>query len=462
MCICHLVNTQSSNNHTIRYASLKAPSQNEKYIRLTNSTLQDECNTNVETIPPNFRFIPTNTVSLREYENAVPINVFWKYCCGIETKRDHFVIDRSREKLISRIREFSNSKLLENDLKKKYNVRDNDWNVVSSKNRLKATDTWESSVIPVVFRPFDVRYILYLDYVLARDRGQTMADMVVKENMGIVTTRQTKEDFGCLSIEHVCTHKIVSVYDRSFLFPLYSMDYDDRRKQTLKSNIHPILVNAFAKHLSLVVSKHARSSNRDKEIGVEDLYYYIYAQLFSTSYRDIFSDLLKIEYPRVFFTSDSDLFWSLCDIGEQLVSLHHLDFKCEITPELNIIGENLQIEKVSIDENVIWLDKKQSKGFEIEKPIICYKFGGRLPFIDWLRERQEKGGKNPRSAYVLSESDHSQLRKIYYSTTKTIEQLIKLDEIIERAGGFPLTGSETFVLPSLSKADINQKSLTDY
>ena len=50
---------------------------------------------------------------------------------------------------------------------------------------------------------------------------QRYATLYLLPNIGMVLTRQSKEPFAALCASCICTHKIVAVYDRSFMFPLY-------------------------------------------------------------------------------------------------------------------------------------------------------------------------------------------------------------------------------------------------
>lgn len=56
----------------------------------------------------------------------------------------------------------------------------------------------------------------------------------------------------------------------------------------------------------------------------EEIFYYIYAVLYSPTYRKKYAEFLKTDFPRVPFTTDMQLFGRLAKMGERLVSLHLL------------------------------------------------------------------------------------------------------------------------------------------
>jgi predicted helicase len=67
---------------------------------------------------------------------------------------------------------------------------------------------------------------------------------------------------------------------------------------------------------------------RFHEFGVDNMpsssqiFYYIYAILHPGIYRDKYRDHLKIDFPRIPFTSDFELFMQLSSLGEGLAEVH--------------------------------------------------------------------------------------------------------------------------------------------
>lgn len=56
-----------------------------------------------------------------------------------------------------------------------------------------------------------------------------------------------------------------------------------------------------------------------------DLLDYIYAVLHSPGYREKYKEFLKIDFPRVPYPTDPDVFWQLAQLGGELRELHLLE-----------------------------------------------------------------------------------------------------------------------------------------
>ena len=52
-------------------------------------------------------------------------------------------------------------------------------------------------------------------------RPEVMHNMLAGENLGIITTRQTRENWDAFATRHICGHKTCAAYDINSLFPLY-------------------------------------------------------------------------------------------------------------------------------------------------------------------------------------------------------------------------------------------------
>jgi predicted helicase len=78
-----------------------------------------------------------------------------------------------------------------------------------------------------------------------------------------------------------------------------------------RPNIHPKIFNLFR-----------QTAGFDPLPSPGHIFYYIYAVLFSTIYRETYVEHLRIDFPRVPFTSDYDLFNEVARLGQRLVEIH--------------------------------------------------------------------------------------------------------------------------------------------
>ena len=74
-----------------------------------------------------------------------------------------------------------------------------------------------------------------------------------------------------------------------------------------------------------------------------------------------------------------------------------------------------------------------------------FYIGGYQVCAKWLKDRQPKGGNNPRTGLVLSDNDLNHYQKIVVAISETIRIMGEIDEVIDQHGGWPgaFVGAET-------------------
>jgi len=162
----------------------------------------------------------------------------------------------------------------------------------------------------------------------------------------------------------------------------------------------------------------------------EVIFQYIYAVLFSPSYRSRYSEFLKGDFPRIPLTQHQELFHSLSELGHELIKLHLLE-SANLSLEICIFtGDNVgKVEKSSWSKNTVWIDIAQSTGFTgVSEEVWNFHVGGYQVCEKWLKDR--KGRK-------LSREDVLQYRKIIASLSKTIVLMADIDKVIQQYGSWP-------------------------
>ena len=61
-----------------------------------------------------------------------------------------------------------------------------------------------------------------------------------------------------------------------------------------------------------------------KSLSPEQIFYYIYAVLYSNIYHAKYAEFLRIDFPRIPFTKDYKLFNRMSEYGKRLIDLHLL------------------------------------------------------------------------------------------------------------------------------------------
>ena len=272
--------------------------------------------------PESYLFVPQDEVGLGQYKKFISVTEVLPFLrIGMNTHRDQFSIDFDRETLKRRIRTFLDPNIPDQLVRQAFDLKDNqDWKMSEKRVKIQEDGRWEEKITQCLYRPFDTRWIFYHYHAIDYGREDLNSHFVKHENLGLVTTRQTREPFAALAVDKICgQHKIVAKYDGSYVFPLYL--YSDAAKRDLLSDLEPSedrKPNLSPKVLRALDSAHA------KEPPPEEILHYMYAVLYAGPYRQKYAEFLKTDLPRIPFAADFDLFRSLTALGKRLVDLHLL------------------------------------------------------------------------------------------------------------------------------------------
>ena len=181
---------------------------------------------------PFYFFVPRKETYWDVYEKFWKItDIFPVNSVGIVTARDKFVIDFDREALKRRIAMFRDLSIPDEVIEQRFKLKDTStFKLRKSRERLSKEDEWERYFTEILYRPFDKRNIYYTSVVVERSLLEVMRHMM-KENLGLITPKQFKEEPGAFVTGHITGHKTVSAYDINYLFPLYL--YPDEAKVKL-------------------------------------------------------------------------------------------------------------------------------------------------------------------------------------------------------------------------------------
>jgi hypothetical protein len=366
-------------------------------------------------------FIPRDERLLESYEKSPKVtDIFPINSVGIVTARDKFVIDTDRKALERRIRMFCDAKMPDELIQDPFKLKDkSNWNLKVARERVRNDKDWENSITKILYRPFDIKWIFYHDDLIERSRKKVMRHMM-QENLALITNRQVNGGFRhilCSSlIINDCTVSL-ETRERSYLFPLYL--YPDLNKKHLFSHIEE------AKGKQPNISKKvfsALSKAYKKEPTPEEVFYYIYAVLYSNAYRTKYSEFLRVDFPRVPFTKEHKLFEEMGKYGKRLVDLHLLQSSELDPPVARFQGKgNNKVEKVKYNEKEARIYINQDQYFEgVAQEIWEYRIGGYQVCNKWLKDR--KGG-------TLSLEDIKRYCKVATAIQRTIKVQRNIDAI---------------------------------
>ena len=310
----------------IKYADLRGLKKN-KFDYLEKFDIKKTKWQEIKVSDPFYFFVPKNEAGKEKYNKFVSVTeIFDKYTSGVETKRDNLVIDFNKNTLKNRINTFIQSEGNEELVMDSFNLsKKSDLNVKKAQKILKNTNL-DESIINYCYRPLDSRWLFYNDELVSRTRKPLMQNMQ-KDNIALNVTR-------ILKLDHKFTHILVSdkptdrillsntTSESSFIFPLYVDEQENNsNQQSLLSDGNKEINNQNIK----IVDKLAKQYSN--EIDSKEVFYYIYAILYSNEYRKKYNEFLKIDFPKIPFTSDYSLFQKLAKLGEELANLHLLKSK---------------------------------------------------------------------------------------------------------------------------------------
>src|SRR5690606_22251332 len=88
-------------------------------------------------------------------------------------------------------------------------------------------------------------------------------------------------------------------------------------------NLNLEIVNEIADKLGLSFTN--EKENTENTFAPIDILDYIYAILHSPSYREKYKEFLKIDFPRVPYPKDKEIFWQLVKLGGEIRKIHLLE-----------------------------------------------------------------------------------------------------------------------------------------
>ena len=146
----------------------------------------------------------------------------------------------------------------------------------------------------------------------------------------MVLRRDRKENgAGFFVARGLIAKDLVSNLDDALVWPAFLIDANDKflaentTCQIGTPNIARDACDAFARRLNVKWRKYG--SNSPSEIGLNDIFNFIYAVFHSPGYRSRYADFLKTDFPRIPSTGYLTLFRALARLGGELVTLHLME-----------------------------------------------------------------------------------------------------------------------------------------
>jgi len=367
--------------------------QQEKYDWLDKNEFLKENYLPAKPQAPYYFLGKHDTEKIKKYLDWKKINeIFPINSVGIVTSRDKFVIEFKKNELRNRILQFKNLSQPDDIIAQAYNLKDkSNWKIQYSRKKVKDLDGYENYIKEILYRPFDNRYIFYHQSLIERMRLDVMRHML-EDNIGLITARSNKSSdmdhffITDIMMETKCGERTT----QSAIFPLYI--YPDEKNKNLfnhtqtkkEPNIPPFIFEKLNECYKI-------------NPAPEEILYYIYGIFYSNIYRETYAEFLKIDFPRVPFTSNYDLFIEMGKLGKGLAALHLLkssELDSPITKYQGSgqgSGDNDRIEKVTYKEDEARIYINKEKYFEgVTSEVWNYHIGGYQVLHKYLKDRKDR------------------------------------------------------------------------
>jgi predicted helicase len=385
-------------------------SRQEKYQALGGGTAWSLATRELSPAAPRFFFVPRDERLRDEYEAWLPLKkVFRVIGSGLNTDRDELCIDFERDRLAERMRRvFAGD--TDEEFRSRYNFRPSSSYDLEARAREQAFDPEALRVC--LYRPFDFRHIYYKVGFTSRPVFEVQGHML-RPNVGLLVCRQSKEPFAVLATRHLCTHKIVAVYDRTSLAPLWLYG-DGPGEEWRTPNVQLARIR--------------------EAMMPEDVFHYAYAVFHSPGYRSRYADFLRSDFPRLPLPAGPDLFGALARLGGELVALHLVEAPVQtLTPGAHATGlagsREPVVEKVSWSDGTVWLDRGKTSGFRgVPEAVWDFHIGGYRVCEKWLKDRKGR---------TLTADDLVHYHRIVIALRETIRLMGEIEATTEAHGGWP-------------------------
>lgn len=355
-----------------------------KYNKLMTEQFKKDSFKKINPISDKYFFKPYNIESIKYYLDWYPVNEIFKVNgVGMTTARDEFIIDSDSNRLLNKILQFKYSLLSDDDLHQFFRInKKNGWDIRKAWKSLQAlTDIQIKNLIhQVAYRPFDNQYTFWHDSLIWRTVKKVMRHML-EENIGLVAVRQVAEGIFTHSLTTnniIESRMMLSNKGIGYLFPLYLYPEEDSYETERSSNFSEQFINAIKEKYTI-------------EPEPEEIFYYIYAVLYSKSYRTVFSEFLKSDFPRIPVIEDYEQFIALSQLGKQISDLHLLKSHLLNQPVVRYqgTGNSDQIDKIEFIEESSRLYINQEKYFDgITTEMWQYYIGGYQVLNKYLKDRK--------------------------------------------------------------------------
>jgi hypothetical protein len=427
---------------TVHHCDLWGAQRQRKYDWLDKNQIESTDWTKLEPAAPHYLFIPQDTKRLKEYERGwkvtemMPLNGW-----GIATRKDYLLVGFEEKALAKKFQTIL-SLPIEQAIERFEIKKAPHWDFAKARPQLP--NNASASIQPVLFRPFDNRYVYYEKAMIERgDHRYDLMRHMFDPNVSLITVRRIEgggEFTHFFATSQISVLHSTSAKEGNFVFPLYLYPNGKLPEEDLFAHDNgrrPNLSAEFIKDLceklqaKFVPDGLGRPSRR--EFGPEFIFQYAYAVFHSPTYRERYAEFLRADFPRLPITSNFELFRTLGGLGAELVGLHALGKGepkgiCFPIRDGNVIEEVRYQPPQGKQAGRVWINKWQYvEG--VPESAWTFPIGGYLPAQRWLKDRIGR---------TLGFTEQEEYMRIIWALMETKRLMAEIDATIKAHGGWPL------------------------
>ena len=421
-----LLCVKEKNNSTpakIYYADMWG-SREEKYRKLSETDAQSTAWCELYPESPYYLFVPQEMDYSVEYEIGwIITDIFDVHSVGIATARDSLTIQRTTKNIRETVTDFIS--LSADVAREKFGLRRDtrDWQVHLAQTDIRSHPDTEQHIQPIYYRPYDTRWTYYT----GRTRGfhctprDAVMSHLLRDNFalcvcGIVTGPKWQHALMTDKITEKC-YVSNRGSESGYVFPLYLYPDSERLLGSTEPelNFKPAFLTALAETLGL---PQITPLNLPEGITPEEILAYIYAVLYSPTYRERYYEFLKYDFPRIPLPQDIDQFRNLAALGQELINWHLLkDVQIPNRHRFGGEGDGV-VGKPRHEDRNVWINATQHFT-NVPAEVWEYEIGAYQVCEKWLKDRRGE---------MLIHAEVRQYRSILVAVAETLRVMAEIDE----------------------------------
>ena len=434
--VCLLLCIKESDNPApakTYYADLWG-SREEKYNTLSETDVYSTEWCELQPISPYYLLVPQAIELRSEYELGWEItDIFQIDSVGIVTGRDKFTLHWTSEKLRETVDGFVS--LSEDEAREQYQLpKDSqDWRIHRAQADLRNHPDADQHIASIHYRPLDTRWTYYTGQSSGfhgRPRPEIMGHMR-RKNLALCVHRGIRSPVWqhALVADQISEKSYISNRSEptAHVFPLYLYPNPEELGISTERalNFKLAFLTALSEALGL---PQVAPLHLSEGVSPEEILAYIYAVLYSPTYRERYYEFLRYDFPRIPLPQDFEQFRTLAALGQRLIDCHLLK---ESRPEVAPTGRGVSvvhrfegegdgvIAQVRYADRRVWINPTQ---YFTDVPVEVweYEVGAYQVCEKWLKDRRGE---------VLSRAELQQYRAILVAVAETLRVMAEIDGV---------------------------------